>query len=124
MSCETSLTIYQNPPDEVDLEIKRGQSWELPVTLTDSATGATVDITGFTLYTRFKKSDGTTVVDPTGTIVAPTLGQFTLSLTIAQTEALPLNELIFWDCFLSDGTTSLPIFEGVVEVDANYAVPA
>jgi hypothetical protein len=108
--------------------IEQGATFSKVITWKDS-TGAGINLTGYTISGKIKRktSDQTALVAFTATLANQTTnpGQFTLSLTAAQTGTLPtttgptaqkaLLECVY-DIEAAQGSTVYRLLEGVVKI--------
>lgn len=76
---------------QLDLEINQGATYTLDVPGIKTAAGADVNITGYAVRGQIRRrvTDSVVLVPFTCTIVTPAVGAFQISLTAAQTAALP-----------------------------------
>lgn len=84
----------------MDLTINQGSTYALDIPGINRADGSPLDITGYTLRAQLRRrvADTSLLVNFTTAIVTPAVGACRLSLTAAQTAALP-----------SSGSKDLPI---------------
>lgn len=108
--------------------IEQGATFSKVINWKDSA-GAGINLTGYTITGKIKRktSDQTALATFTATLAnqGTNPGQFTLSLTAAQTEALPtvtgptaqkaLLECVY-DIEATTGTTVYRLLEGIVSI--------
>lgn len=108
-----------------DIELTQGDTFSLPITLTDNATPAVaINLTSTTITSDIKQN-----VKSTGALVSFTVtktnasaGQFTLSLTAAQTAALAVTKedgsnILYYDCeFEYSPTNTQTEFGGTITV--------
>lgn len=94
-----------------NIRIKRGSSYQLSITFKDRS-GNLIDLTGCTATARFRRSlqDVAPITFTTAFTVPRSSGEFTLSLSTAQTQSLPIGSGI-WDVVVAfpDGLTWSPL---------------
>lgn len=88
-------------PATLDLKIHRRTSWALTVRLKDE-TGAAKNLTGWQVNSSITTEYGAAIVDSFNVDTSQLAnGEFTLSLTAAETEALAAGDYT-WDCLVKD----------------------
>lgn len=109
-----------------DLYIERGATFTRNCIYQDG-TGARVNMTGMTLSAQIRSnySEQSVLATITATITDAVNGEFTLSLTASQTEALPVklavdfeNQKTYytWDLLLNAGSTKRRLMQGNVTI--------
>lgn len=107
------MTLSDSRGGVLDIALRRGQSWELPLTID-------VDLTGASIVARIFDGDGVTVVSITTDITSAINGEVTLSLTASQTRALVSTLVgedtsLRWGVVLVDTSARrIPLMSGVV----------
>lgn len=100
-----------------NLYIDQGSDYATIVTVT-SATGAPLDLTGYTVKSQMRKSySSSTAYSFTATVQNSTLGQIRLALTSAQSETIPHGRWLY-DVEITQTSTGLKkrVVEGIVLV--------
>lgn len=91
-------------PASYDLRIVAGDSFARTISIRDGA-GAAVDLTGLTGRAQIRdRPGGTLLADVNVVIATPATGDIAISLTTAQTRALPTSSV--WDLELDGGPSS------------------
>ena len=99
-----------------NLTIDQGSTFSAIVDITDVEDNVLV-LTGYTVAAQIRKTyDSTTAVDFTGSVSNATLGEITISLTPAQTNALVAGRYVYDAEITSAGGTVTRVIEGQVEV--------
>lgn len=110
-----------------DIYVEQGASWERVVTLADSA-GTAIDLTGATVTGQIREtySSETVIQTITGAVTDATAGQITLSMTPAETSAIPVNDATTYTRpttkyvydveVLKADSTVIRLLEGVAEI--------
>ena len=115
-------------PTEVDLTLYQGAPVVLNFTCVD-ATNTPINMTGGSILATIRStqahSGNTLIATFTNTWVNQSLGEFTLSLTSAQTDAFTFSGNAFWDVFFVDANTPVndnPLCWGIVQMtlDVSY----
>lgn len=102
---------------EWNIQLKQNATFSRTLTLTDSNSAA-VDLTGYSLVMviREEPESGTILATPTVTETDLANGQFTVSLTAAQTKALKFDKA-YHDVVLVNGSTRTPYLYGTVTLN-------
>lgn len=122
MACEI---YYYRQPAQLPVKIKQRATWRFTSNgiYTDKARTTYLDLTGYTGVAEIRnKNTGALVVAITVTPVTLSQGKFTLSLTAAQTDTLPLNTDLMYDVFFDKASPEdkMCIMQGPVFVEVNY----
>ena len=98
--------------------IDAGADYSTTVTVTDS-TGSAVDLTNYTIASQIRKTyeSASATVAFTTTKTAATSGQFTLTLTNAQTAAIPHGRYVYDAVITSGSSVKTRVVEGIVTVN-------
>ena len=101
-----------------NLFIDAGADFTTTVTVTDS-TGSAVDLTNYTIASQIRKTyeAASATVAFTTTKTAATSGQFTLTLTNAQTAAIPHGRYVYDAVITSGSSVKTRVVEGIVTVN-------
>jgi hypothetical protein len=96
-----------------NITVGQGTSFALQVALTD-ASGSAINLTGYEVKSQIRQDFGSPVLAAFG-VTGPlgAAGTFVLSLTSAQTAALPLT-VCKWDCLLEISTEVDQILRGTL----------
>jgi len=113
-----------------DLLIEQGATFTRTMQYKDS-TGTAINLTGMTLNAQIRRSYSDPTITQSFTIVIAnqtvpaTVGQFSISLTSAQTASIPVNPAVdfqnnttnyTWDIFLNTGSEVRRLIQGAVFV--------
>lgn len=109
MSLATTLDIAG-----IDISVRAGNNLSQPFRWLQVAGGAPVDLTGSTLRFRTAWSGGALAKAVTITNAAG--GEFTLDLTVAETRALPIGRVAFYEIERRIGASQKTIIEGFLDV--------
>jgi hypothetical protein len=108
-------------PTEQDLQFYQGAPVVMSFAVLDG-NGNPVNMTGGTILATIRATQsrtGTLIATFTVTWVNQAMGQFTLSLTSAQTDAFTFSGQVFYDVFFQDNNTpqnDYPLVWGIVSL--------
>lgn len=105
------------PAGPYDFELDQGASWSTVVAYQDSS-GNPINLTGWAaaMQIRLFKAASDPLVAAT-CVIDGTAGTVTLSLTRAQTAALPAKTPLFYDVLITNGTQGIRLIEGQITLD-------
>lgn len=100
-----------------NLVIDQGTTYSLTINVAD-ATGAAVNLTGYTLRAQLRKSYGATSYTSFTTSAGadPTDGELTISLTDAQTSALKSGRYVYDIEIVDTSSVVTRVLEGIVTI--------
>lgn len=104
------------PATQYNLLVEQGATLTATLTVTNSD-GTPFNLTGYTAAGKIRAgyTDDTALVSLTFAIPSPATGVITLSLTAAQTAALPVTRGVY-DVTITSGSTALRILQGSVTI--------
>lgn len=100
-----------------NLVIDQGTTYSLTITVAD-ATGAVIDLTGYTLRAQLRRSYGATSYTSftTSSGADPTDGELTISLTHSQTSALKSGRYVYDIEIVDTNSVVTRVLEGIVTI--------
>lgn len=115
------------PAGPYNFELDQGASWSMVVTYlqpgtlingVDQLDGPPVNLTGWTAAMQVREFVGATTILATATcVIDPLAGTVTVTLTRAQTAALPAKTPLVYDLLIVQGTNGVRLIEGRITLD-------
>lgn len=100
-----------------DIELTQGMEYSFIITVSDEASNAPVDLTGYSVRSniKYRYSDASPLTSFSCFIAEPETGSIQVNLTAVQSSSLPATQLLY-SVDVYNSSNNFPVLEGYINV--------